>query len=42
VVSDLAKALGFAPIGLGRLDVGGPLLNVGGPLLMKNLVEYPV
>jgi predicted dinucleotide-binding enzyme len=42
IVSDLSTALGFAPVDLGPLAVGGPLLRVGGPLLMKNLVEYPI
>ncbi len=40
-VSGLARDLGFAPLDLGRLSMGGDLLRVGGPLLMKNLVKYP-
>lgn len=40
-VSGVARDLGFAPIDLGHLSIGGDLLRVGGPLLMKNLVEYP-
>ena len=40
-VVGLAEDLGFAPIDLGGLGIGGPLLGIGGPLLMKNLVEYP-
>jgi len=41
-VSGLAEDLGFAPVDLGPLSVGGNLLRIGGPLLMKNLVEYPL
>ncbi len=40
-VSGVARDLGFAPLDLGRLSIGGDLLRIGGPLLMKNLVEYP-
>jgi predicted dinucleotide-binding enzyme len=41
-VAALAEQLGFAPVDLGRLAVGGELLALGGPLLMQNLVLYPL
>jgi predicted dinucleotide-binding enzyme len=39
-VIKLVEALGFAAIGLGRLNEGGALLGMRGPLILKNLVSY--
>ena len=38
-IQSLAKQLGFAPIGLGRIDEGGRLLSFRGPLMLRHLVE---
>lgn len=40
-VAGLAGQLGFSPVELGALSVGGPLLALGGPLLFKQLVDFP-
>jgi predicted dinucleotide-binding enzyme len=39
-VKTLAEQLGFSPISLGRIDVGGRLIEKGAPLVLHNLVEY--
>jgi predicted dinucleotide-binding enzyme len=38
-VEALAKDLGFAPVGLGRIDEGGRLQQFGGPLTLQNLIK---
>ena len=35
----LIKDLGFAPIGLGKIDEGGRLQQFGGPLTLQNLMK---
>jgi predicted dinucleotide-binding enzyme len=39
-VSTLIDTLGFAPIDLGKLAVGGRLQEFGGPLAAKNLTQH--
>jgi predicted dinucleotide-binding enzyme len=39
-VATLVRSLGFAPMPLGRLDVGGMLMQFGGPLMVHNLVRH--
>jgi predicted dinucleotide-binding enzyme len=38
-VTALAEKLGFAPIALGRLSLGGLLQQYGGPLMIQNLIK---
>jgi predicted dinucleotide-binding enzyme len=39
-IQRLAKQLGFAPIGLGKIDEGGRLLLFRAPLMLHHLVEH--
>ena len=38
-IAKLVGDLGFAPIVLGRIDVGGVLLERGAPLVLQNLIK---
>lgn len=39
-IQGLAKQLGFAPIGLGKIDEGGRLLLFRAPLMLRHLVDH--
>ena len=38
-IAKLVEALGFAPIVLGKINVGGALMERGGPLVLQNLIK---
>ncbi len=39
-IQGLAKQLGLAPIGLGKIDEGGRLLSFRAPLMLRHLVDH--